>query len=40
VKGGYYDKVGKLRRRLELADIAKGSGFWIAKKTAYDQCSD
>lgn len=28
----YYDKMGKLHRRLELSDIAKVSGFWIAKK--------
>ena len=24
--------MGKLHRRLELSDIAKVSGFWIAKK--------
>ena len=32
VKVEYYDKMGKLHRRLELSDIVKVSGFWIAKK--------
>ena len=32
VKVEYYDKMGKLHRRLELSDITKVEGFWIAKK--------
>ncbi len=32
VKVEYYDKMGKLHRRLELSDIAKVAGFWVARK--------
>lgn len=32
VKVEYYDKMGKLHRRLELSNITKVEGFWIAKK--------
>lgn len=32
VKVEYYDKMGKLHRRMELSDIVKVEGFWIAKK--------
>lgn len=32
VKVEYYDKMGKLHRRLELSDITKVEGFWIAQK--------
>lgn len=32
VKVEYYDKMGKLHRRLELSDIAKVSGFWVARR--------
>lgn len=28
----YYDKMGKLHRRLEMQDIAKVEGFWVAQK--------
>lgn len=28
----YYDKMGKLHRRLEMSDIAKVDGFWVARK--------
>ncbi|GAD07139.1 hypothetical protein HQ45_00300 [Porphyromonas crevioricanis] len=32
VKVEYYDKMGKLHRRLELSEISKVNGFWVAKK--------
>lgn len=32
VKVEYYDKMGKLHRRLEMSDIAQVEGFWIAGK--------
>ena len=32
VKVEYYDKMGKLHRRLELSNITKVEGFWMAKK--------
>ena len=32
VRVEYYDKMGKLHRRLEMSDIAKVEGFWVARK--------
>ncbi|KGN99593.1 hypothetical protein HR11_04980 [Porphyromonas macacae] len=32
IKVEYYDKMGKLHRKLELSDISKKDGFWIAQK--------
>lgn len=32
VKVEYYDKMGKLHRRLDLSDIAQIQGFWIAQR--------
>lgn len=32
VKVEYYDKMGKLHRSLELSDITKVQGFWVARK--------
>lgn len=32
VRVEYYDKMGKLHRRLEMSDIAKIEGFWVARK--------
>ena len=28
----YYDKLGRLHRRLEMSDIARVDGFWVARK--------
>jgi hypothetical protein len=32
MKVEYYDKLGKLHRELEMSDITKVDGFWLAKK--------
>lgn len=32
VKVEYYDKMGNLQRRLEMSNIEKVDGFWVAKK--------
>lgn len=32
VKVEYYDKMGKLHRKLELSDISEVDGFWLARK--------
>ncbi len=32
VKVEYYDKMGELHRRLDLSEIAKTEGFWLAQK--------
>lgn len=32
VKVEYYDKLGKLHRKLFISDIVKVDGFWVAKK--------
>lgn len=32
VKVEFYDKMGKLQRRLEMSNIEKVDGFWVAKK--------
>lgn len=32
VKVEYYDKMGKLHRRLEMSDIAQVQGYWVALK--------
>lgn len=32
IKVEYYDKAGKLHRRLEMSDIVQVQGFWIARK--------
>ncbi|AVM52505.1 outer membrane lipoprotein-sorting protein [Bacteroides zoogleoformans] len=32
VRVEFYDKIGKLHRRLEISDIAKVEGFWTARK--------
>ena len=32
VKVDYYDKLGKLHRKLIISDIVKVDGFWVAKK--------
>ena len=32
VRVEYYDKLGRLHRRLEMSDIARVDGFWVARK--------
>lgn len=32
VKVEYYDKMGKLHRKLELSDISEVDGFWLARR--------
>lgn len=32
IKVEYYDKMGKLHRRLEMSDITQVQGYWIARK--------